>query len=684
MYNEFILNEKELSNEFLINQQILDKRFDENEYLVIKKIFTQEKIIKKIYKVIDCLVIQEKLEFKSRFLIIGDFLFSITSFDFIDPANIVFKISRNDYIKNIFIRSEINTLFDYNYQKYIKIHKKLLIGLRIEGVLDRTIIKTKKEDWETSIYIKLNIEKINLEKINPLGISKFPFSISSNNKYCIGSFRNIWKLKRKRKEMEDFPISKESIVRANSIRFKFDKKTFEIVRKKIEKEKIKILKKIKCVSIENYFIKLKKITEDKKYSKKLIQENKEIMELHKHISTEYIELLKYFQKILCISILDRNILGKNFYLPCFIDNRGRQYYGTLLSPTFYMIFRYLYSFSKKKKIENLKESTFYNKIIKYKHLVEKFNLEEKECYLLLVLLIELGKFFIEEKNYIIKTEEIIKLGIENIDINNKDIKFEDSLYIEKIKENIIALIKKEKIDENIIIFKDATASGLQNYGILLGYREEKLEYLNLNGENWCDTYKYIIDKFLNVDEKLLKRKYWKSTIMTVPYNAVWFTCFNKFIENLEKDNISYREMNDEDKNKIKNIHKKFYINIKKNIKEEFFVKEEGDLIEFKYNEWKIVNIKNYKINFNKERDKYTDILYMILEDKEKTKTAIEANNMHYLDAQLVKEILKKIEIITIHDCFGVRLSELHILLDEINRYYSKIIGKNTYCIFIVK
>lgn len=83
------------------------------------------------------------------------------------------------------------------------------------------------------------------------------------------------------------------------------------------------------------------------------------------------------------------------------------------------------------------------------------------------------------------------------------------------------------------------------------------------------------------------------------------------------------------------------------------------------------------------RDKYTDILYMINEDKKATETASEANNMHYLDAQLVKTILNKFEMITVHDCFGIRLCELHLMMDEINSYYSKKIGKNTYSIHII-
>ena len=31
----------------------------------------------------------------------------------------------------------------------------------------------------------------------------------------------------------------------------------------------------------------------------------------------------------------KNIFEKSYYLPCFTDNRDKQYYGTLLSPTFY-------------------------------------------------------------------------------------------------------------------------------------------------------------------------------------------------------------------------------------------------------------------------------------------------------------------------------------------------------------
>ena len=39
-------------------------------------------------------------------------------------------------------------------------------------------------------------------------------------------------------------------------------------------------------------------------------------------------------------------------------------------------------------------------------------------------------------------------------------------------EKIKMLLEYNEIDENTIIYKNATASGLQNYGIILGYKKK--------------------------------------------------------------------------------------------------------------------------------------------------------------------------------------------------------------------
>ncbi len=692
MYKELIENEKKISREFLIKQQILEERFNEEEYKLIKEILKQEKVIDKIYEVIDFILKEEKIDKENRFLILADFLFSMCSFEITDPSNIVLKLTRNDFIKNIIIRAEINSLMGWDFKKYIKIQKKLIIGLRKEKILEKNVIRIKDDEWETIVYIRLKIEDIKIEDISPIGISNFPFRISFDKRYIIGSFRNIWKTKRKKREMEDFKICIESVIISNNIKFNLERKNYEIMKEKIEEYKINILKEVECSSIKEYFEKIKLLLIEKKYMSKSIK-NKEIRDETEwndiikwkiKIKDEYWRKMKNFQKIISINILEREIFEKEHYLPCFIDNRGRQYYGTLVSPTFYKIFRYMYSFKEKKEFKELKESRFFKEIIKYKELVNDFKLDEIKSYQLLILFIEIGKFFLEKGKIMTETEEIIKKGIENFKNQREEKDFDDELYIIKIKKEIEKIIKGEEMDINTIIFKDATASGLQNYGIILGYKKEKLSYLNLDGDKWCDTYQYLIDKFLVGEEKFKKRKYWKSTIMTIPYKASWITCFEKFKEKLEEDGMVYSKMNKKEKDLIKNMHIDFYKKIRKKVKEEFFIEKQGELKEFKYNEWKIVNKKEYKINYQKMREKYTDILYMLIEDKKGTKRAIEANNMHYLDSQLVKEILKKYEILPIHDCFGMRMCELHLIMDEINKYYSKIIKENTYSINILK
>ena len=218
----------------------------------------------------------------------------------------------------------------------------------------------------------------------------------------------------------------------------------------------------------------------------------------------------------------------------------------------------------------------------------------------------------------------------------------------------------------------------------MGYKEEKLKYLNIDGDDWCDTYQYLVDKFVKRESRFLKRKYWKSTIMTIPYNAVWYSCFIKFLEKIREDGIEYKSLKEEDKKEIKIIHKEFYNNIKENIKMEFYSNNYSDLIDFRYKEWKILGKKEYKITYQKVRDKYQDFIYEVIEDKKSALRAREANNMHYLDARLVNWVLKEFEILPIHDCFGIRLSEVHLVMDLINEYYSEIIKKDTYSIHIIK
>jgi hypothetical protein len=239
----------------------------------------------------------------------------------------------------------------------------------------------------------------------------------------------------------------------------------------------------------------------------------------KELSSEKYILFKEYQKILGYYLLWKVNFNEKIYLPCFIDNRGRQYYGTLISPTFYKLYRYLYKFSKIKKFEDLEESTFYKKIILYKSCVKDFSLDNDEnIYILIILFIEVGKFYIKEgMKYMFGTDELIYKGIENYNKRNLSA---DDLYINKIFVLIDKVLSNNEIDINTIIYKDATASGLQNQGMLFKYKKGILKFLNMDGDTYCDTYLYVIDRFLETDIDYLKdRKILKYTIMTIPYNA---------------------------------------------------------------------------------------------------------------------------------------------------------------------
>jgi hypothetical protein len=172
--------------------------------------------------------------------------------------------------------------------------------------------------------------------------------------------------------------------------------------------------------------------------------------------------------------------------------------------------------------------------------------------------------------------------------------------------------------------------------------------------------------------------------MTIPYNATWYSCFVKFLNLLrEKKKINYNDLDFESQKKIKKTHKKFYEDIKKNLKKEFYGKVPKNMKKFSYVKIIKVNKHEYKINFGRHRDKYVEYWYTYIDDLKKTEIANEANNMHYLDSLLVSHILSNLEVLTIHDCFGVRLCELHKLMDLINVYYNKHTKEKTYGLHLI-
>ena len=193
-FEHFIKQEKIYSDIFLKNSQILDCRFSEYEYRMLKSIWPNQDLINNVYNIVDDILKKDKLNKELRFLIIGDLFFSVFSNTLSDPCELIYKVSRNDYIQRIRLRAAINIVFGCGYYKYINIHQTLLIDLRLNKITEKVIVRIKNNnDWVTMIYYITNVNVKFPVKEWLIGFSNKPFIIVSirNIKYSVGSFRNV-------------------------------------------------------------------------------------------------------------------------------------------------------------------------------------------------------------------------------------------------------------------------------------------------------------------------------------------------------------------------------------------------------------------------------------------------------------------------------------------------------------
>jgi len=386
--------------------------------------------------------------------------------------------------------------------------------------------------------------------------------------------------------MKNVDTTYDAIIRLNHMSIYLDKDIFEANKNIILEHREKLLAKVNCSNYEEYMFKMRSLVRSKNYSPNLykycqkhnigIEEAELAIEKSKIIKNlMYIKLMKVFTKLISLQLLENDIFNKNIYLPWFIDLRERIYARTVISPTFNKPFRFLFKLTNKEEFINLESSEYYKRIIQYNFLIKNYNLNNLQSYVLIVLFIEIGKFSMKKiEGYIKKTEDIIKLGIYNYNNQNLDFDFEDKIYINNIYCALKQLINNGIIDNNTMIHKDATASGLQNFGIIYGYKIDKLWVLNMLGLDHIDTYMYVImlfmknypelAKFMEEHPELKDRSMWKNMIMTIPYNATKPKSFGRYKERLLKVNINYKILEKEIQNKYTKIHNFFMISLKMN------------------------------------------------------------------------------------------------------------------------
>jgi len=462
----------------------------------------------------------------------------------------------------------------------------------------------------------------------------------------------------------------------------------------------------------------------------------------KHKSAQQ-ELSQQYSVILMLNIFNKfaeEMLtrARPFYLASYIDFRGRIYSDSKISPTSTKIYRHLYHYGFYSGVElnfftaKLASSRAFKIISAHRDLLYSFEKKystqftDLEINALLWLFLELGKLIKGKllKNGRVSLREFLEHGIISYSTDPISENFEDKIIYKKVCEAIHNIFLKKKIKKTII-YKDSTASVLQQLTKLLGHKSEKiLEIMNINHESiWYDPYSFIIDIYkikspiANPEvEKLFIRKILKKLIMTVNYSLTQQTALTYFFEDAsgqielaaaaaaaakKTKPIFLKELRDE-------VRKFFYF-LKNNIEtEELFERNSKDLIK-NWNKDKILTTTDGNIiNLNYKKLKKTSIEttvtqqrksminYQITQehDRRKTNIALRANIIHTMDSHFVREILKEQKIITIHDSFGIAMLETPFIIDLANKAFVKEVFneslvthekyiKNTYSIFII-
>ena len=452
--------------------------------------------------------------------------------------------------------------------------------------------------------------------------------------------------------------------------------------------------------------------------------NKSISELSVKLTNIY--------NLLYISILYSYYNKRVVYYPLFLCFRGRNYSYCGSHPMNNRNTR-LSIIPIKKGSNNLESSTYYNTIInidnnRYQpfYIENKYKItEEKFKYIFNILIIEYFKFFkkdaIIDKGDGLSLEEIVESGY-NYYINSIHPKFDkidEERYFFSIKESIDSYINGGEVKDTLII-RDSTASFIQHWTYLLIPKNESvLNILNISGNKLYDFYLKNIPIIRDIYKQSLKqedrersekifdyfinRSSIKLPLMTANYEVSYLRSKSYFFDKLDSKIDEYSMNTGIEKSDIisilSNIHEIIDKYAKNDIFNEFFKINKDEYInninrKFSYYNFNIDYSYYYldepkitKITKNKHTIKLTEARLRSDIDFRKTEQALKANLIHTQDAILVNYLWSQgnINLYTIHDSFAVDISQIHLLMDSVNKYFNmRLDGNNKkYSCFII-
>lgn len=141
---------KNLSNRFFTHIDVENIEFDPKDYMFLEPLLNDSSFILKMRIIVDAVhkdVYDNNPSSDTTFnTVLSDFLHTLFVHRWNDFLSSNDFISRNEIIEKIALRSHINSMLGYDYDKYLLLHKKLLIAAVSENLLEKRHTLIRKND----------------------------------------------------------------------------------------------------------------------------------------------------------------------------------------------------------------------------------------------------------------------------------------------------------------------------------------------------------------------------------------------------------------------------------------------------------------------------------------------------------------------------------------------------------
>lgn len=713
-YNVIKKNENTINNLWQViytNHDVVFKKKYNNYKIIISYIFLQ--VIVECFRSIDLYSTEEE--------VYEDFISKVSgwviNYELINNGYKLFK-------KLNIILALLDIFIDKN-----TFEKSILYIVEILCLNGLMIKKITTSNNKSQVFFKLNRFECQYD-IN--------FKISLSAATCFEFANNIFKIEKSIYSINDavhaeIPLQEKPILNLDALlvadctEYKINQDYLQITKEVIKSRLSKVnktwdnilkkvylmntLKRIKYVNKQIVLLGYKN-TDDTESTK----QNKYLKHKLQELAVQFSEDLKEFETLSLLVYLEDVIGNSSMYFIFFLDFRGRMYTISTYGPISNKIIRNILVYNSDANTDYFQEEieksqTF--KIIKtnYFNMLSPIKLKYGTDLFkssLFWVLISLSAHF---KNRLLENNKVgidvlLRTGI-NIYLN-KDKTYEDLTLDEEVelRRNIFIIhqLTLGIFDHNTFLCKDSTASVFQHLFIYLQPKSiESLKICNIIGSgNWHDPYSVIINKFLEnkiVDNFLLSlfnRKTLKKSIMTHPYSVSYYSSWNYFKSEINKsltkyDKITFKELNIEKQDNIKNLFKEFFSFLSKNFEMDIFYKKNSTEIKNKinfvcFNDGTKINfnylilsnnrreIKNKKLNL---RVSYNENYINTQVDVKQTELAIRANLIHATDSYFARLVILQFGCLTIHDCFCLKMHDINSCIDFMNNFFHKEIFKNT-------